>query len=37
MEMLEYEVPVCDTPLMCFMYVVNVGLRSGGGVGEPLI
>lgn len=37
METLEYGEPICDTPIMCFMYVVNVGLRAGGGVGEPLI
>lgn len=37
METLELEVPICDTPLMCFIYVLNLGLRSGGGVGEPLI
>lgn len=22
---------------MCFVYVLNYGLRAGGGVGEPLI
>lgn len=37
METLEYGEPICDTPIMCFMFVVNVGLRAGGGVGEPLI
>jgi len=36
MDTVEYEVPICDTPIMCFMYVINIGLRSGGGVGEPL-
>lgn len=27
---------LCDTPLHCFMFVVNIGLRSGGGVGESV-
>ena len=25
---------LCDTPIHCFMFVVNIGLRSGGGVGD---
>ena len=27
---------VCSTAFNCFMFVCNIGLRSGGGVGEPI-
>lgn len=27
---------LCDSPLRCFMFVVNMGLRAGGGVGEVI-
>ena len=27
---------LCDSPIHCFMFVVNIGLRSGGGVGDSV-
>ena len=30
------DIPLCTDAFNCFMYVINIGLRSGGGVGEPL-
>ena len=37
MDLLEEDVPICDDAFNCLMFVVNMGLRAGGGVGEPLI
>jgi hypothetical protein len=30
----EYDTEFCVTPFNCFIYVINVGLRAGGGIGE---
>ena len=32
-----YTVSFCEDPLNCFFYVVNIGLRAGGGVGDSKI
>jgi len=29
--------PICNDPLNCFLFVLNLSLRSGGGIGDPLI
>lgn len=31
-----YEVPLCVDPLNCFMMMLNMGLRAGGGIGDIL-
>ena len=34
MQPVDYDTEFCVDPLNCFIYVLNVGLRAGGGVGE---
>ena len=28
--------PVCNNPIQCFAFVLNIGLRFGGGIGEAI-
>jgi len=30
------DMPICTDPFNCFMFIVNLGMRSGGGVGDQL-
>ena len=30
------DLPVCQSPLQCFAFILDIGLRRGGGVGEAL-
>ena len=36
MKLLEMDAPICIDPFNCYMFVTNLGLRAGGGVGDPL-
>ena len=31
------KVPLCTDPFNCFMFVLNIGMRAGGGVGDAII
>ena len=31
------KVPLCTDPFNCFMFVLNIGMRAGGGVGDTII
>lgn len=35
-EFSEENVRPCDSLVLCFIYTINLGLRSGGGIGESL-
>ncbi|EGR28732.1 hypothetical protein IMG5_169290 [Ichthyophthirius multifiliis] len=32
----DYNFPVCDNPKECLVFFLNLGLRSGGGIGDVL-
>lgn len=29
-------VPICINPINCFIFVVNLGIRAGGGIGDVI-
>lgn len=33
---LQFKVDICETYLSCFMYILNMGLRYGGGIAEVM-